>query len=284
MIEESKIVDLFRELKSSTNNFKDISPEIIRNNPSIVIILRVLLGKSQIDFSKLCNCGKSTISMWENCLSKPHGEKLTNIISIIKNIMSSSDISEERIIKSFRDLKDKQKSVLINNATRTNKKLSFKERQIRSINGILGHQKTEDEILISKILTDNNIKFSEQFTIINPGITRAGSCTVDFLITHKEQVIILETTTLNLKTKKLDRAIRLAHRSFRIKKHFPTIKTVCFIRTNLEYNHKALHVLMEAFDKIIINDISKIVKIINEIALEEGFEPPKACACRLAVS
>lgn len=85
-------------------------------------------------------------------------------------------------------------------------------------------------------IKDNNIKFSEQFPIIKT----------------TEQLIVLETTTLNLKTKKLDRAIRLAHRSFRIKKHLPGIKTICFIRTNLDPDHKALHTLMEAFDRIII--------------------------------
>jgi len=268
---EKEIVKLFNELKEKTNNFKNIKPEVFLENPKRILIIRLIFNMGQKEFAKFSNISFQALCNWELNKRRPAKWKILNVLNRVEpEIKKFNNIAIEEILKNFRKFKEMSEGLFKNPeiAKLVNQNKSWDIKQKYSIRANKSKRRTYEENEISTILSSANIIFLEQFPIIDAGFTKAGSILVDFIIISNNMKIVIETCRLNGK-KRMDNSSRQALKSFRIKKFYPEIKTICAVKTN-ESEHRAIHILKETFDLVIINDFSNIPQIIEKMSAESG--------------
>lgn len=270
-ISEKEIIKLFNELRIKTNNFKNIEPEIFLENPRRILIIRLIFGMSLKEFAKFSNMSFQALSNWELNKRIPAKWKISQVLSkITPKIEKLNNIKISETLKNFKKFKEISEGLFKdpNIAKLVNKNKPWDVKQEYSIKGNKSQKRTYEENEIYRMLSNSKINFYDQYPIIDAGFTKAGSILVDFLVISNGKKIIIETCRLNGK-KRIVYSLRQALKSYRIKKFYPEIKTVCAIKTN-ENEDKSVYILKEAFDFVIINDFSTIPNFIEEISAEDG--------------
>ena len=271
-ISEEKVTELFSELKEETNNFSKFNLKIFERNPQKIIILRLMLNLSRRRFSKQNGLPLSTMRDAESGERTSLSQNFEKILKVILPKIKSLPESRKRlnsILETFHIFQEMSKGrfkfIFDNNLGPP-----WLERERSSIKANKKARRTEDEIKISNFLLRKNIPFSEQETIILPEESKAGAVVADFFVSTPKVNFSIETFTLTAKKRTKDimkrmkkRACLMAHKAFRIKLHKKNLLTVAVVRTNLPEDHQIIEILKEAFDFVILNDISNLEELLK---------------------
>lgn len=261
-ITEQQVLKAYRDLKKETEDFSKFSIKSFNMQSNKILALRLALGLSQKNFALLIKVTPETVSEWENGRTIPSNENLRKIVLFAKYHKDKFQEEKSRLRKVFKKFQ--------NNA-RTLPKYSFDFKTMQAINvkANKSKERTPDEKELSNYLIKNGIKFKEQESVI-PFSVKAGTAIVDFLIEKNGHLILIECSDFgnlskwrNQRRFKLERARRLALKAFRIRKYLPKAKLVVFIKTAIPKNHQIIEVLNEAFDAVILNDKTKLIKEIR---------------------
>ena len=272
-ISEEEIRELFYELQTKTDNFKNIESQLFFQNPRRILIIRLIFGMSLKQFARFTDTSFQALSNWELNKKTPAKWKIAKVLNkIIPEIQKINDISIKEVLKNFKKFKKMSEGLFKNPEVLKllNENRSWIMRQKYSINASKFRQRTNEEAEISKILSDKKMEFYEQHPIINAGSSKAGYLLSDFYVISENANFIIETFRLNGKHR-IQSSIIQALKSYRIKKVFPDIKTICAVKTN-ETEHKSMYILKEAFDFVVINDFLTIPQLIvkNKKSAEDG--------------
>jgi len=99
-MDEEQFKQMFELLREKTNDWNEIKPEILKENPQFLFCFRILLCLSQSDLAKLMKVDKQWIRHFEAC--RQGFKKSTNFqrcISVLNRLLVNNGISMERSLE-----------------------------------------------------------------------------------------------------------------------------------------------------------------------------------------
>ncbi len=244
-INKKNIKNLFSNFKKETANFININPVILMENPKYILLLRLMLKLSQIEFAKKLKISDTNLSKYE--LGKIKNMRHSTAESYIKIFLDNiKEIpSENEIVKTFEKFKEESNGWFKFN--KDTKKALFAMRK-GAANSLI-RQKTKQEEMISNFLKNKNIDHHLNYLFDNErGII------VDIFIKNRIPIVI-ECKDLKTKIRRevRDQVQRLAYQGYRIKFHHKNCLLIALIKSKL-INSRDINELNQPFDKVFINN------------------------------
>lgn len=266
-----ELKERFDKMKGLTNDFSLFDPQILVSDPQSILIFRLVFGLGMRDFAKALHITMIHIKNWENLISRIKFETARKVMLELETLFKRGepDLTFENIKMNLVLLTRGQGNRSLNSWIKNGLRLAKNQKPTE----------TEKEIL--DLLNKHKIE-SELHGIIE-GFKR--SFCVDFVIPNsRNQKIVMETFDFSLRSKSVSnskiRIREIDHKFQSIKLRNPLTKTILVIKfTNKEFlNRKLAEDVISSellnTDHLIINDVSKIVRITKEI--NSTFSDPSA--------
>lgn len=234
-INKVHLEELLNWTLKQTDNLQNLNKEILIERPESILILRLLLNKSQRKFSKLVPMSKGSLWNYENKLSKIREKTASKIVRNLSpsftNFELSNNLLEDILKKRIKFQNDysmsseRAKEIRKNVLPHNNHKKGIKTRS-KNI------PENDFELQMCNLLKNNNIPF-ELHGVLE---LKNRKFVIDFIIPHsKNPKIVVEVK--QTKTERPRRvydvlhyqSIIIDHRMRAIKKEFPEIKTVAIM-------------------------------------------------------
>ena len=250
--------NLYQWTKNSTNDFREIPPEIILRKPGTLRIFRILLNKGQIPFAKMLGVSQSTLSALErgldNVLREEELRRIGLIISKQKYEVLSLEAFSDRINKI---------SIQGRFSGEYARRMAEKSAPKAAVKSAQAKKPTAQEQQMADCFKENGIRFEKQSAIDVGGITFV----VDFAIPDATNPrIIIEAKDLRTRYRKKASICELAYKSIKIKQKYACIKTIAVVNGNLTRTEQAI--LVKEFDKLLYN--SSLERLISQIGCGES--------------
>jgi len=244
---QDRIAKLYKKYQKITDNFSNISEELLVRHPQLLHIIRLACGMSQREFSGVLGIDRSALVHSELGISKTM--KLSNakrICSKLQDLTKNAAFSEKNILENYRKFLQRatcgQPAEILRKLGR--KALRHKTPTIQET----GTAKLLDSLGISYekegVLTLDNMDFVFEFLVPN-------STSPKVVIECKS----METTNKHsLKIIGYRIAYEIGYKSHLIHKNFPKAKIIAIIRHNQEkFPQRALKILQNETDSLLVN-------------------------------
>ncbi len=250
---KGELIRHFRILKSLTNNFNQIKPEIIEEDPRRILIFRLIVGISQKDLAKMSKINRSSFIRWEkgHRISPSKAKKLCGVFATLFKKRKLLDL--DFLLEIF---ENKNKLLYLNFDKLVSQGL--KKAENTNLNAL------EKEVY--KILKDKNIPFDTHTTI--KGVKK--EINVDFVIPNvRNPSIVIEV--FRSRSKKLSNVkIRLNvidSRFHQLKLKYHHINTIILVKlSKFQTLTKEVKKLLEreivSTDYLLVNEEFKILPTI----------------------
>jgi transcriptional regulator with XRE-family HTH domain len=243
---------MFSELKELTKNFKEIKSELLEENATRILILRLALGMSQNEFEKFLGSESKNISKYERGkIKKMKKETAKKYIDKIKVVIAKRRITKENVMLAYKKMSSESDGFF--KANQGTRKVLLAQRK-GAINS-LRKRSTEQEKTLTTTLELKGLKPEINF----PLSEEKGIITDIFL---KEQFIAIECKEIISKNyREFKEQIRLlAYQGYRIKFNFPKIKLIAFVKSNFKLSQRDLEELKGPYN-FILTDVGELRKI-----------------------
>lgn len=251
---EYDILKLFDKTKKQTNNFKDISKDLISSQPNILLILRLAFGMPQNRFSEIIGIKRSALAHYELGNRKNIQEETADRISKkIKTIRNSLDFSRSKIRENYKifwyQAEHGQSPEKLRNFGRS----AFKTRS-----------PNKDEKKVSDILDKNNVKY------IREGVLNFFNTSFffDFVLPDvKNPKLVIEckristTKNRNFRIISYKIAYEIGYKFRLLKEKYPNIVTVFLLESEIQkIPERVLKIIKNETDYFFINPKRKDFK------------------------
>ena len=246
------IKKMFRDVKEYTKNFKEIKPELLEQNASRILILRLALGMSQNEFEKFLGAESKNTSKYERGkITKMKRETAEKYTKKIKTALYKNKITREKVILAYKKMSSESNGFL--RANQGTKKVLLAQRK-GAINS-LRKRSTEQEKSLTTLLESKGFKTEFNF----PLSEEKGIITDIFL---KDQFVAIECKDIISKNyRQFKEQIRLlAYQGYRIKFNFPKIRIGAFVKSNFLLSQRDMEELQGPYD-FILTDVGELKKI-----------------------
>ena len=243
---------MYREVRDLTKNFSKIGSELLEENASRILILRLALRMSQNEFERFIGVESKNISKYErgkiSQMKKETAEKYTRKI---KAVLNKNKITEEKVILAYKKMFSESNGFL--KANQGTRKVLLAQRK-GAINS-LRKRATEQERSLTSILELRGLKPEINF----PLSEEKGIITDIFL---KEQFVAIECKDIISRNyREFKEQIRLlAYQGYRIKFNFPKIKLVAYVKSNFNLSQRDLEELKGPYN-FILTDVGELKNI-----------------------
>lgn len=247
-----QIKKMYREVRDLTKNFAEISPELLEENASRILILRLALKMSQNEFEKFIGAESKNTSKYERGkIKKMKKETAEKYIRKIRTALNKNKITEETVILAYKKMLSESNGFL--KANQGTRKVLLAQRK-GAINS-LKNRATEQEKSLTSILELRGLKPEINF----PLSEEKGIITDIFL---KEQFVAIECKDIISKNyRQFKEQIRLlAYQGYRIKFNFPKIKLVAYVKSNFNLSQRDLEELKGPYN-FILTDVGELKNI-----------------------
>ena len=101
-----QIKRMYREVRDLTKSFAELRPELLEENASRILILRLALKMSQNEFEKFIEAESKNISKYERGkIAKMKKETAEKYTQKIKTALNKNKITEEAVILAYRKIR-----------------------------------------------------------------------------------------------------------------------------------------------------------------------------------
>ncbi|MBI4896669.1 MAG: helix-turn-helix transcriptional regulator [Candidatus Aenigmarchaeota archaeon] len=230
-----------KEFVENTENLQKIDVEFIRNNPSSIKFIRILLGLFQSEFGVLCNKEAKRISEYELGVHKPSMKTAKKIVSN-KNLATLKKIKnpEEKFATNLRLLTDLRFSGFGKSNIKEWSSSGYKTGYRGAENAPATQQEKE---IVDKLRRNHKVHLHA--TITDEG-KKLAPISVDLFIEPNTLVLLRKVITQE-RQNLIRHACQLALDGFRLKKRNPVMKVYCVFETP-KIPKKAEVVLNESMD------------------------------------
>jgi ribosome-binding protein aMBF1 (putative translation factor) len=253
-LSEQELQALFENIKFKTNNFTNFPPELFREDPRIISILRISLGLGIKSFSKLIKKDESHVRRWENLKMRIRFKTALSLSQSFAKLFSNKNICWEEFLNNLK---------LIH-------KFRIKEIDNSFKNGLRSAENqptNETEEMIKRILVSKTKTFKIHATV--EGIKRMEN--VDFLIlSESKPTAVIEVFKFSGKHfhNLFNKVTIIDHKFQMLKLLTPTLKTiVCIHIPNITTARKEMieNLIKSQLlntDELLINEFNKITQMI----------------------
>ena len=247
-----QIKRMYREVRDLTKSFAELRPELLEENASRILILRLALKMSQNEFEKFIEAESKNISKYERGkIAKMKKETAEKYIKKIKTALNKNKITEETVILAYKKMLSESNGFL--KANQGTRKVLLAQRK-GAINS-LRMRATEQEKSLASILELRGLKPEINF----PLSEEKGIITDIFL---KDRFVAIECKDIISKNyREFKEQIRLlAYQGYRIKFIFPKIKLIACVKSNFNLSERDLEELKGPYN-FILTDVGGIKDI-----------------------
>jgi DNA-binding transcriptional regulator YiaG len=255
------LIKAYNELEVATNNFELVNQRSIQAVPRSTLVIRSLLGISQLDFARLLNISCKSAQDWEYCAVMPRkdaglvAKEFSNLLSDMKK---EGGLSVKHAIENYEIFRDPAKLWA--------KNFTIKDMQNRSLKMLKLSRRSNQEKKIKNVLIERGLDFIEQYPIISPEDLGGDVSMIvsDFALPSNEPKIIIEASGFpNIRG-----VITLAWKAYRLSKYRPNIIKICCInkiKCSRIKHEKGIKILSEAYDYVVENnDFNRLTDIISD--------------------
>ena len=243
---------MFQEVRELTENFKKIKPELLENDASRVLILRLVLEMSQNEFENFLGVVNKNISKYERGkIKKMNKETSKKYIDKISPKLTNKNISETKIIQAYEKMRKESNGFL--KAHQGTRKVLLAQRK-GAINS-LRKRYTQQEKSLTELLEAKGFS-----PVINFPLSEEKGIITDIFL-EKENTAIECKDIISKNHREFKEQIRLlAYQGYRIKFNFPDIKIVAVVKSNFKLSHRDMDELKGPYDHILA-DVGELKNI-----------------------
>ncbi|MBI2972105.1 MAG: hypothetical protein HYY37_06820 [Candidatus Aenigmarchaeota archaeon] len=248
-----QIRKMFRDVKKLTKDFREIKPELIENDASKILILRLALQMSQNNFETFVGAeNNKNISKYERgIIKKMKAKTAEKYIEKIKGKLKEN-VTEENVLLAYKRMASESNGFF--KANQGTKKVLLAQRK-GAINS-LRLRSTEQEMSVMAFLESNGLNPEINF----PLDENKGIITDIFLRDHHIAIECKDIKTKSYKEHKNNIRL-LAYQGYRIKFNFKTLKLAAFVKSNFAVSQRDLEELKGPYD-FVFTDVGELKHII----------------------
>ncbi len=247
-----QVKKMFKEVRDLTNNFKNVIPELLEENATRILVLRLALQMSQNEFERFVGAESKNISKYERgVIKKMKRETAKKYTSMIQQKINKMHITENTVILCYKKMLAESNGFL--KANQGTRKVLLAQRK-GALNS-LRKRATEQEKTITSLLELKGFKPE----INHPLDQEKGIVTDIFLKDQNVAIECKDIVSRNYREFKAQIKL-LAYQGYRIKFIFPKIKLGATVKSNFKLSQRDLEELQGPYD-FVVTDVEELKKI-----------------------
>jgi len=244
-VTEQEIKTMYEDVSKRTENFRNISPEILIKNPKNILILRLALSMSQNEFEEFLGSKNKNITKYETGkIKKMQQGTAEKIITIITEKIRK--ITLKKILENLKKSKKESEGWFRANADNLQGLKARRKGAIESLKTRI----TPQEQILSQELTKLQIKNISNYAL-------AENIIVDNFIPEKNLIIECKEIKSTSKRENREQIQRLAYQGYKVKFRFPDKKLWALIKLGMKLTEVERQELQGPFD-FIFTDVSEL--------------------------
>lgn len=244
---EQQIREMYEDISKGTENFRNISPQILMKNPKNILIFRLALGMSQNEFEEFLGSRNKNITKYESGKIKKMQEKTAEKIttSVLEKIKK---VTFKKILTNFKNSKRESEGWFRANKNTVQGLRARRKGAIES----LKTRMTPQEQILSQELNKLEIRNISNYAL-------AEDIIVDNFIPERNLIIECKEIKSISRRENREQIQRLAYQGYKIKFRLPDKKIWALIKPKIKLTEVEKQELQGPFD-FIFTDVSELIK------------------------
>jgi len=247
-----QIKKMFQEIKCLTSDFRKVTPELLEQDASRILVLRLALQMSQNEFERFVGAESKNTSKYERgIIKKMQKETALKYAKKIESALSTKKIAEKHVILAYKKMFSESNGFL--KAHQGTRKVLLAQRK-GAINSLKKRSTEQEKSLVL------SLELKGYTPAINFPLSEEKGIITDVFL--KDQNFAIECKDIGSKSyREFKEQIRLlAYQGYRIKFNFPKIRLCAFVKSSFKLTQRDMEELQGPYD-FILTDVGELTTI-----------------------